>query len=378
MSWSERLGVNMMSKEKMSEHFYAVIMAGGGGTRLWPLSRKNRPKQMLRLIDERSLFQTSVQRLSEVFPLERVLVVTVEDQAAELQEQCPEIPVENYLLEPLPRGTASVVGLAAIDLQKRDPGAVMAILTSDHFIANEAGFRQLLRTAEQVAQQGYLVTLGIEPGYPATGYGYIQRGDSLGSYGGLEVYDALRFKEKPSEDQARQMLASRDHAWNSGMFVWRVDRILDEFHRQMPALSGALEEIAGAWGTPAQQRVLQTIWPQLKSETIDYGIMEGAQQVAVIPAAGLGWNDVGSWDSLFDVLDADEHGNIVMGGKHVGLDTSRSLVYVDQEHRLIVTIGVEDLVVVDTGDVLLVCHKDQAQKVRIIVDHLKKTGEPYT
>jgi mannose-1-phosphate guanylyltransferase len=253
----------------------------------------------------------------------------------------------------------------------------MAILTSDHFIANEDGFRQLLRTAEQVARDGYLVTLGIEPGYPATGYGYIQQGDSLGRYGGLEVYNAIRFKEKPSEDQARQMLASHDHAWNSGMFVWQVDRILDEFHRQMPALSSALEEISGAWGTPAQGQVLQTIWPQLKSETIDYGIMEGAQRVAVIPAAGLGWNDVGSWDSLFDVLDADEHGNIVIGGKHVGLETSRSLVYVNQEHRLIVTIGVEDLVVVDTGDVLLVCHKDQAQKVRNVVDQLKKTGETY-
>jgi mannose-1-phosphate guanylyltransferase len=361
----------------MSEHYYAVIMAGGGGTRLWPLSRKARPKQMLRLIEERSLFQTSVQRLNGVFSPDHIYVVTVEEQAAELQEQCPEIPRENYLLEPMPRGTASVVGLAALALQHRDPQAVMAILTSDHFIGNEDGFRRLLLSAEEVALDGYLVTLGIEPTFPATGYGYIQRGALIGVYNGQEVYHVLRFKEKPSEDQAQKMISSGDHAWNSGMFVWKADRIVEEFRRQMPGLDAGLQEIAASWGKPDQQMVLLRVWPGLKSETIDYGIMEGAQGVAVIPAAGLSWNDVGSWDSLFDVLPADEQGNIVMGGEHVGLETSNSLVYVNQEHRLIVTIGVDDLVVVDTGDVLLVCHKEQAQKVRIVVDHLKKTGEEY-
>ena len=172
----------------MEEHYYAVIMAGGGGTRLWPLSRQSRPKQMLRLIDERSLFQTSVQRLEGVFPPERILVVTVADQAGQLMEQCPEIPAENYLLEPLPRGTASVVGLAAVALQQRDPQASMAILTSDHYIGDEERFRLLLRAAYAVAQDDYLVTLGIAPSFPATGYGYIQRGEPLGQYGGLEVY----------------------------------------------------------------------------------------------------------------------------------------------------------------------------------------------
>jgi mannose-1-phosphate guanylyltransferase len=361
----------------MSEHYYAVIMAGGGGTRLWPLSRKARPKQMLRLIEERSLFQTSVQRVNGVFTPDHIYVVTVEEQAAELQEQCPEIPRENYLLEPMPRGTASVVGLAALALQHRDPQAVMAILTSDHFIGNEDGFRQLLLSAENVAQDGYLVTLGIEPTFPATGYGYIQRGDLIGVYNGQETFHVLRFIEKPSEDQAQKMIADGDHAWNSGMFVWKADRIMEEFRRQMPDLFAGLQRIAASWGGPDQQKVLKRVWPGIKSETIDYGIMEGAINVAVIPAAGLGWNDVGSWDSLFDVLPADEQGNIVMGGKHVGLDTSNSLVYVNQEHRLIVTIGVDDLVVVDTGDVLLVCHKEQAQQVRNVVNHLKKTGEEY-
>lgn len=361
----------------MFEDYYAVIMAGGGGTRLWPLSRQSRPKQMLRLIDERSLFQTSVQRLEGLFPPERILVVTVEEQARQLQVQTPEIPLENYLLEPMPRGTASVVGLAAVALKRRDPQAIMAILTSDHYIGAEERFRQLLAAAHDVAQDGYLVTLGIQPTFPATGYGYIQQGDFLGSYRGREVYRARRFKEKPDDAQAQEMLEKGDHSWNSGMFVWRTDRILEEFERQMPVLFKTLYEIFQAWGSPEQEAGIQRLWPEIDPETIDYGVMEAAQQVAVIPARGLNWSDVGSWDSLFEVLPADQHGNIVMGGQHVGVDTNSSLVYVNQEHRLIVTIGVEDLVVVDTGDVLLVCRKDQAQKVRQVVDGLKSNGQNY-
>jgi mannose-1-phosphate guanylyltransferase len=352
-------------------------MAGGGGTRLWPLSRQSRPKQLLSLFDERSLFQIAVSRLEGVFPYERIFVVTVESQAALLKAQVPEIPAENYLIEPLPRGTASVVGLAAIALQQRDPQAVMAILTSDHYIGNEYRFRRLLEAAFTVAQEGYLVTLGVEPTFPATGYGYIQRGSLLGRYNKLDVYEVLRFIEKPGEEAARDMLHSGDHAWNSGMFVWRVDVILDEIKRQMPRLAQTLAEIGQAWNTAQQAEVLQKLWPALKNETIDYGIMEEANKVAVIPAAGLGWSDVGSWDSLFDVFQGNKQGNIVMGGEHIALDTQRSLIYVNQPHRLIVTIGVEDLIVVDTGDVLLVCRKDQAQKVRQVVDQLKESGQNY-
>jgi mannose-1-phosphate guanylyltransferase len=224
----------------MLANYYAVIMAGGGGTRLWPLSRKARPKQMLRLLEERSLFQTSVQRLDGVFPPDRIYVVTVEEQAAELQQQCPQIPLENYLLEPMPRGTASVIGLAAVALKNRDPQAVMAVLTSDHYIGNEPGFRDLLATAYDVAQENYLVTLGISPTFAATGYGYIQRGDMLGKYREYEVYRALRFKEKPADKQAQLMLAAGDHSWNSGMFVWKVDRILDANARPYP---GAVRDL---------------------------------------------------------------------------------------------------------------------------------------
>lgn len=361
----------------MYNHYYAVIMAGGGGTRLWPLSRKTRPKQMLSLIEESSLFQTTINRLLGIFPFDRILVVTVAEQAQELQKQCPDIPPGNYLIEPMPKGTASVVGLASIALLNRDPDAVMAIQTSDHYISNQEGFEQLLYAAFDVAKQGYLVTLGIQPSFPAIGYGYIQRGEVIGRYKDLFAYQAVRFKEKPREEDAQSMLISGDYAWNSGMFVWRADRIREEIAVQMPGLSKQMDLISASWDSPQRVNHISEIWPYLITETIDYGIMERAERVAVIPAEGLGWSDIGSWDALYDLLPGDANGNIVMSGEHLGLDSHDSLIYAGQEHRLIVTIGVNDLVVVDTGDVLLVCRKDQAQRVRQVVDELKKKGDAF-
>ncbi len=356
------------------DSFYAVIMAGGGGTRLWPLSRQSRPKQMLALFGDRSLFQIAVDRLAGLFPPERILVVTVEDQAAVLQSQAAAIPAENYLLEPMPRGTASVVGLAAIAIGQRNPAGVMAVLTSDHFIGDEERFRATLEAAYGVASRGHLVTLGITPTYPATGYGYIQFGRVLDDAGGLAVYEVDRFREKPTADLAHKFVEAGDHAWNSGMFIWQVKQILQEFERQMPELMNGLKEIDRAWSDPERETVVQQVWHGLKPQTIDYGIMEGARQVATIPADDLHWNDVGSWDSLFEVLVPDENGNLFINQDHLKIDTKGTLLYDDSHQRLIVTIGVEDLVVVDTADVLLICRKDQAQKVRQIVAALKKAG----
>ncbi|MGB9639612.1 MAG: mannose-1-phosphate guanylyltransferase [Anaerolineales bacterium] len=361
----------------MNSHYYAVIMAGGGGTRLWPLSRQSRPKQLLPIIEQRSLFQMAIDRLDGLFTPDHILVVTVQNQLKDLHEQCPFLPMENFLVEPEPRGTASVVGLAAVALTKRDPDAIMAVLTSDHYIGNQEWFQKLLKVAATVAQKNYLVTLGITPTYAATGYGYIQQGEVQGRYDGVDVYYVERFKEKPDELQAQIMLAMGDHTWNSGMFIWKAKKILEEIDRQMPALGSALRKIAAKWNTSQRQQVLEKEWLNLESQTIDYGIMEGARDVVVIPAGSLRWSDVGSWDSLFDVLPADANENIIIGGKHFGLDTRKSLVYVNQEHRLIVTIGVRDLVVVDTGDVLLICRKDEAQKVRHVVNLLKERGDEH-
>lgn len=355
------------------ENTYAVIMAGGGGTRLWPVSRKERPKQLLPLLGQETLFQSTVARLRNLFPPERILVVTVEEQAREMKKQSPEIPDANYLIEPAPRGTASVVGLAAAVLQKRDPNALMAVLPSDHFIRNVDLFHYLLKAAFDVAENGYLVTLGITPTAPSTAYGYIQQGKPVEGDYKYPVYQVVRFKEKPDEQTAQQLLRAGDHSWNSGMFIWRADAILKEIKRQMPELDAALSNISSAWGTGRQSAVLNEAWRGLKNETIDYGVMEHAEKVAVLPAGGLGWSDVGMWSSLFEVLLPDMNGNVsTIGNLHLAYETHNTLVYGGNGERLIVTIGVDDMVVVDAGDILLVCKTDQSQKVKDVVEHLKK------
>lgn len=357
----------------MSEHTYAVIMAGGGGTRLWPVSRKERPKQLLPLIGEETLFQSTVARLENLFSPENILAVTVEDQAREMREQAPAIPEQNYLIESQPRGTASVVGLAAAVLQKRDPDATMAILPSDHFIRNRDLFHYLMRAAFEVAQNGYLVTLGITPTHPSTAYGYIEQGLLLSGGYKYPAYEVKSFKEKPNEETAQKLLRQGDHSWNSGMFIWRADTVLAEIEKQMPALGEALKAISSAWGTKKQGQVLEERWQTLKAETIDYGVMEKAERAAVLPAGGLGWSDVGSWESLFEVLLPDMNGNIAANNAHhLAHETNNTLVYGVDNERLIVTIGVDDMIIVDADDVLLVCKSDQSQKVREVVEHLKK------
>ncbi|NJC98552.1 MAG: mannose-1-phosphate guanyltransferase [Anaerolineales bacterium] len=357
------------------EHTYAVIMAGGGGTRLWPISRKETPKQLLPLLGKETLFQSTFARLEKIFPPERILVVTVLEQARVMQEQVPAIPKENYLIEPAPRGTASVVALAAAVLEKRDPQAMMAIQTADHHIRNQDLFQYLLRAAFDVAHKEYLVTLGITPTFPSTGYGYIQQGEPLEGDYKYPVYTVKRFKEKPDEATAQQLLRSGDHSWNSGMFIWRVDSILTEIKRQMPELYNATRQIAEAWGLPEGGDILRAKWTELKTETIDYGIMEKAERVAVLPAGGLGWSDVGSWDSLFEVLLPDMNGNVSVNSQHLSVDSHNTLVYSVNEQRLVVTIGMDDFVVVDAGDVLMVCKTDQSQKVKNVVEHLKKHNQ---
>jgi len=350
------------------EHYYAVIMAGGGGTRLWPLSRQERPKQTLQLLGDRTLFQIAVERLAPLFPPERILVVTAAAYAAELQRECPALPAENFIIEPEPRGTAAAIGLTAVRIGQRDPQGCMACLTADHYIGDEARFRAALAAAEQLAQQNYLVTLGIQPTTPSTGYGYIQRGEQIATVGEFKIYHAARFKEKPALPEAEAMFADGGYAWNSGMFIWRVERVLEEFARQLPELYTQLQ------ATVNDPTSLPAIWATVKNTTIDYGIMEGARSVAVIPASGLQWNDVGSWDSLLEVLPPDEHGNVVISGEHVGLDTQRSLIRAESG-RLVATIGISDLVIIDTADVVLVCPRDQAQAVRTMVEQLKKDSK---
>jgi mannose-1-phosphate guanylyltransferase len=358
----------------MHENYYAVIMAGGGGTRLWPLSRRDHPKQMLNLGGDQSLFQVAVDRLGAIFPPERILVMTVEDLVPALREQVPVIPEKNFLLETMPRGTASVVGYAATYLNQLDPQSVMAVLTADHIIGNLKLFEQILTAAFQVAMKEYLVTLGITPTYPATGYGYIRKGIGIGTFQEIEAYEAIEFTEKPEMVEAEKLLSSGEYTWNSGMFIWKTATILDEISRQMPDLDSRLSLIKKAWDSPEREKVIRKVWPEIKPQTIDFGIMENARNVALIPAKDLEWNDVGSWEALFDLLPIDENGNIIQGTEHLSLDTNGTIVYVAGKSRTVVTIGVNNLIIVDTGDVLLVCDRSQAQEVRQAVKLLKESG----
>lgn len=348
--------------------YYALIMAGGFGTRLWPLSRRDRPKQSLALVGGRTMFEHAVDRIAPLFQPEQIFVVTGAEHVTSLAAQAPELPPENFIVEPEGRGTAPCVGLGAIHLGRQDPEAVMAVLTADHFIADAARFRRALTAAAQVAEEGHLVTLGIMPSSPSTGYGYIKRGQSLGEVGGFPVFRADRFTEKPSLETALHMVESGEYSWNSGMFIWRVDRILEEFQRQMPEFYVQLTQVEAALGTSGYEPQLNRLWPQVIKQTIDYGVMEGAEDVAVFPV-DIGWSDVGSWTSLSELLPTDKEGNTIVG-PHVGIDTRDTLVFGGK--RLVATIGLEGMVIVDTEDALLVCSREQEQAVREIVRRLDR------
>ncbi len=351
--------------------YYALIMAGGTGTRLWPVSRRHRPKQSLKLVGDRTMFEHAVDRIAPLFQPEHILVVAGSEHVPDLASQAPELPPENFIVEPVGRGTAPAIGLGAIHLQQRDPEAVMAVLTADHFIADVERFRSVLDVAEEVASQGYLVTLGIEPSSPSTGYGYIQQGQALDVIDGFDVFHVERFTEKPSEQIAVEMVESGEYTWNSGMFIWQVERIMEEFQAQMPEFYVNLAEVEATLGTNGYSSTLNRLWPQVTKEAIDYGVMEGAEDVAVIPVE-IGWSDVGSWGSLAALLAGmggrDDGGNVIVG-EHAGLDTKDTLVF--GSDRLIATIGLRDMIVVDAGDAVLVCPMDREQEVRDLVRYLE-------
>ncbi len=346
--------------------YYAVVMAGGSGTRLWPLSRKSRPKQALKLIGERTMFQHAVDRLAPLFPPERIFVVTSPALADILLPQTPELPEDNFILEPSGRDSAPAAGLAASRLLRHDRDATMVMLTADHYIRDTAGFRTVLAVAGEIAADGTIATLGIRPRFPSTGFGYIHLGESQVLANGVPVYRSAGFVEKPNRETAERFLESRRYVWNSGMFAWRADRLMAEFAAQMPDSHAALQRIGEAFGTPDARRVLLAEWPNVQKISIDYGIMEHADRVSVVPVE-IGWSDIGNWASLLEVLPGDENGNIVSG--EAVLSDSRNCL-VRSEGRLIAAIGLRDTVVVETPDAILVCPKDRAQDVRELVNLL--------
>ncbi len=349
---------------------YAVIIAGGSGTRLWPLSRKSQPKQALKLIGDRTMFQHAVDRLSPLFPPERIFVGTNAEVAALLQPQAPDVPPENFIVEPSGRDSGPAAGLAAIHLLHRDPNAIMVMLTADHFIVDVEQFRSVLAAAGAVAGDGTIVTLGIKPAGPDTRFGYIELGPSQEIVDGFRVYESAGFREKPDLKTAQAFLEGGRHVWNAGMFIWRADRLLAEFERQMPESYVALRRIGDALGTPQAQAVLEAEWPNVRKVSVDYGIMEQADRVSVIPA-DIGWSDIGSWGALLDVLPRDDNDNVADG---LLLARDANGCYVRSE-RTVAVIGMTDLVIVDTPDVLLVCPRSRAEEVRELVRQLEAAGQ---
>lgn len=352
-----------------------VIPAGGGGTRLWPRSRQATPKQFLDIVSERTMLQETTDRVETLVPPERLYVITNARHAEGVRAQLPEVPAGNIVGEPEGRDSAPAVGLMAAILEKTlGLDAVMVTLPADHVILNPAQFARILESAAEVAAEGYLVTLGIPPTGPDIGFGYIQSGETLRAEtdAGVPVYQVQQFKEKPQREVAEQYLRDGGYFWNAGMFIASVRTLRDLYKTHLPQMEAAFAQIVAAHGTGQFNAVMQDIFPTLEKISVDYGIAEKADKVAVIPA-DIGWNDVGSWERLAEILASEgkESENSVIG-HHVGIDTHGSLIY--SPHRLIATIGMDDIIVIDTPDATLICPKSRSEEVKKIVDELKARG----
>lgn len=348
---------------------YGVIMAGGGGTRFWPLSRRAVPKQFLNLSGKDILLNETIDRLCGVTAQEDIFVVT---NARHAQYTCDavqgRVARDHILAEPAARNTAACIGYAAMEILKKYGDGVMCILPSDHTVRDEEAFRQTLRLAADTAQEtDALVTVGIRPDFPATGYGYIQYEEQPG-----RPYCAVReFVEKPDRETAEDYLAAGNYAWNSGMFIWKASVILAWFQKLLPDIYGCLEQIGETMGTEREAEAIAGIYPSIPKISVDYGIMERASGVLMLQG-GFGWNDVGSWDVLGALYDRDASGNVVHG-EHVGVDTKNCILYA--QDKLIATIGVEGLVVAETPDAVLVCRAQDSQRVKEIVEKLEQEGK---
>lgn len=351
------------------KHVYGLILAGGRGTRFWPRSRRASAKQVLRLFGDRSLIQQTVDRLRAVIPPDRLWILTNHHLRAEIVRQLPEVPARQILAEPVQRNTAPAIGLAAQILQGIDPEALMGVFPADHLIARPRAFLRLLKPAFRAAQSGQIVVLGIEPRWPETGYGYIEfpKGARLAPGQPLPV---RRFREKPDARTAVRFLQAGNFAWNAGMFFWKTAVLLDALRRYLPKTASLLASLPrfGARGFAAR---LAEVFPRCDNISIDYGVLERASRVTGIPTGDIGWNDVGSWNAVYELHRRDRQGNALRGP---AILQASSRNYVDAEHKLVALLGVNDLIVVDTPDALLIADRRRAQQVGDLVKLLEKAG----
>lgn len=336
---------------------YAVILAGGSGTRFWPLSRRRRPKQLLNLFGERSLLARTVDRIRPLIPPERTYVFTNEIIQAEVIRELPKVPGHQVIAEPASRNTAPTIGLAAYEVLQRDPDGLMVVLPSDHLIAKEGLFRRALQAGcAWAATDGRSVLVGIKPTHPETGYGYVRLGRARASMRGFEVYGVRQFTEKPDAATARRYMRSANYLWNAGMFIWKASTLVENLRRFQPQMAAGLQRLIRAGGIRSAA-ALTRIFPQLENISIDYALMEKIPNICAI-AADIGWSDVGSWAAAYELSAKDSQGNVRPAASFL-LDSRRNMLISDR--KFVAAIGVDDLVVVETDDALLVCRRDRAQ-----------------
>ncbi len=371
-----------MKKTKEKLRAYAVILAGGRGTRFWPRSRTRTPKQLLNIIGTDTMLQQTAARLFLTFRPANLWIVTNEDQSAQVRKQLPRIAKSHVLAEPIGRNTAAAIGLAAIHLRHAHGDALMAVLPADHYIAQSARYRALVQTALRIAEQpGQMAVLGILPTRPETGFGYIERGKSAQRAGKFQVHDVRQFTEKPSLNVAKKYLASGRYFWNAGMFFWRVSTFLENLRRYVPKTHAALEELARTIGTPRYASALRRIYPRLENISVDYAILEPATRnakhpvVHVLPAE-IGWSDIGSWEAVYELIASgrnsrqrEESSGNISAGPHVALDAANNFLW--SPKKFVAAIGINNLVVVETPDALLICPRNRAQDVGKIVKYLE-------
>ena len=348
----------------------ALVMAGGSGTRFWPKSRERHPKQLLQIIGTGTMLQNSVERLQGLIPPEKVFIVCKQVQYQEVIIQVPQIPQANVIVEPRGKSTGPCIGLAALFMQERFGDEVMTVLPSDHLISPAANFQETLsRAAKFAASADILITLGIKPTFPATGYGYIQVSDEYIQVGDDQIQRVKTFAEKPNLETAKRFLESGDFWWNSGMFIWKISTILDQFDEHLADLGDGLKEIRRHLDSPRRNEVIDRVYQQIRSISIDYGVMEHAKNVAVLPA-NFEWNDLGSWEAVYDLMPKDEQGNASCGGDHVYVDSTDNLI--DVRGKAVAVLGLNGIFLVETDDAILVCAKSHAQEVKEVVERLKR------
>ncbi|MEJ2006784.1 MAG: mannose-1-phosphate guanylyltransferase [Acidobacteriota bacterium] len=364
------MGKAAKSQGSLYGHVYVVIMAGGSGTRFWPLSRRKKPKQLLDLFGGTTLLEQTVERVEGLVPREQIYVFTNRVVQSEILRLLPQIPKRQIVAEPAQRNTAPTIGLAAHEILRRDPDGIMVVLPADHVIRKPGAFRNALKAGcRWAATEGRSVVLGIEPVRPETGYGYVRLGGLDKQAGGQRIFRVKSFTEKPSLDVARRYVASKRYLWNAGMFIWRASTLLENLQRFQPAMAAGLVRIAAAGGID-NSRALNRRFPRLEKISIDYALMEKLNEVYAV-AADIGWSDVGSWAVAYDLSAKDGDGNVRPENSFC-LDSKGNMIVGNR--KLFVTIGVENLVIVETDDAVLVCAREQSQKVGKAVQELERRG----